>query len=247
MLDHIEKDYFHKRQGKTASFWSRLGGKPDLKDAHVLEVGCGYGQLCFDMALSGAKKVVGIDINPKCIDFANEYLTMYYPELKDKIDFSNTDLMSYKEQDCFDYIISEDAFEHIMNLEEELVKMYKSLKVRGKLYTGFGPLYRSPYGGHKRMKMPIPWGHLILPESMLIKWVSMHRKEKINSIHDLGLNKMSLADYKRLSNKKGWTILYFKVNHGDRLMSKIFSWISKIPFMEEYFSHDLYYVLRKDF
>ena len=130
--------------------------------------------------------------------------------------------------------------------EEELEKMHKTLKRRGKLYAGFGPLYKSPYGGHRRMKMPIPWGHLMLPESMLMKWVSMRRKEKINSVRDLGLNKMSLADYKRLSNKMEWTILYFKVNHGDRLMSKIFSWISKISFMEEYFSHDLYCVLKRD-
>ena len=152
MLDQRELDYFHKRQGKTTSFWSRLGGKPDLKDAQILEIGCGYGQLCFDMALSGAKKIVGIDISSDCIKFANEYLRKYYPEFKDKIAFLNTDLMSYNEQGYFDYIVSEDTFEHIINLEEELVKMYKTLKIRGKLYTGFGPLYRSPYGGHGRMK-----------------------------------------------------------------------------------------------
>lgn len=246
MLDQKQLDYFHKRQGKIISFWSRLGGKPDFRDAHVLEIGCGYGQLCLDVALSGAKKVVGIDINPRCTEFANDYLTTYYPEIENKIDFLNTDLMSYNKQNCFDYIISEDTFEHIMNLGEELEKMHKTLKRRGKLYAGFGPLYRSPYGGHKRMKMPIPWGHLIFPESMLMKWVSMRRKEKINSIRDLGLNKMSLADYKKLYNKMEWTVLYFKVNHGDRLMSKIFSWICKISFAKEYFSHDFYCVLKKD-
>ena len=246
-ISQQQLDYFHKRQSKIPIFWRRLGGKPDLKDATVLEVGCGYGQLCFDMALSGAKEVVGIDINLKSIESANEYLKTYYPEIKDKINFVNTDVKNYDSQVCFDYIVSENTFEHIINLKEELDEICKRLKVGGKIYTGFGPLYKSPYGGHGRMKMPIPWGHLIFPEPMVIKWVNMHREEKVNSIYELGLNKTALADYKRLFNRTGLSILYFKVNHGDRLMSRIFSWISKIPFLEEYFSHDLYCVLRKDY
>jgi 23S rRNA G2069 N7-methylase RlmK/C1962 C5-methylase RlmI len=49
------------------------------------------------MALAGAKKVVGLDINHELVDFAQEYLRGNYPQLVDVIEFKGHDLRDYDE------------------------------------------------------------------------------------------------------------------------------------------------------
>ncbi len=239
-------DYFNRGKYENPRFWSRLGGKPQLKGATVLDVGCGHGSMCIDIALSGAKKVVGLDINSRLIKFADENLRVNYPELKSIIEFKDIDLRDYRDDITFDYIVSKDTFEHIIGLEEMLSEMNKRLKQGGKIYIGFGPLYNSPFGDHRRTKTKIPWGHLIIPESIIIKMLNKHREDKISSIHDLGLNKWALSNYKRLFESSTLSIVFFKVNQSNKMISRLFTLIRKIHILEEYFSHNIYCVLEKE-
>lgn len=236
-------EYFKRRLCKNPNFWSRLGRKPLLRGKTVCEVGCGHGSLCIDIALSGAKKIVGLDINSRLIDFAKENLRRNYPQLTNIIEFKNIDLKDYHEH-VFDYIVSEASFEHIINLDRMLIEMKRRLKLDGIIYTGFGPLYNSPFGDHGRTKAIIPWGHLLIKESVLINRLNRNRKNKINSIYNLGLNKMSLANYQRVFQESGLSIIYFRINQSSNIISKLFSIIRRIPFLEEYFSHNIYCILK---
>ena len=51
-----------------------MGGKPNFENKTVLDFGCGYGTLSVEIAESGAKKVLGIDLEEKNIEFAEENL-----------------------------------------------------------------------------------------------------------------------------------------------------------------------------
>ena len=237
-------EYFKRRLCENPKFWSRLGGKPILRGKAVCEVGCGHGSLCIDIALSAAKKIVGLDINSRLIGFAKGNLRRNYPELTNIIEFKNIDLKDY--YDCvFDYIVSQNSFEHIINLDRMLIEMKRCLKLDGLIYIGFGPLYNSPFGDHGITKAIIPWGHLLIKESVLINRLNRNLKNKINSIYDLGLNKMSLADYQRVFQESGFSIIYFRINQSSNIISKLFSIIRRIPFLEEYFSHNIYCILKK--
>jgi len=112
--------------------------------------------------------------------------------------------------------------------------MKKRLRKGGKIYIGIGPLYNSPYGDHKRTKAFIPWGHLIFPETFLLRRLNKHRQEKITSIYELGLNKLSLAEYKTLFYNSGLHVSYFRVNVNNPI-SRLFSLIRRVPFLEEFF------------
>ena len=238
-------DYFNKGKHENRKFWSRLGGKPELAHATVLDVGCGLGSLCIDIALSGAKKVVGLDTDSISIEFANENLRTNYPELTDTVEFKDVDLRDYHNDISFDYMVSKDTFEHIIELEEMLRGMTKRLKQGGKIYLGFGPLYYGPFGHHGRINPKIPWGHLIIPEQVIIKRLNRNRENKIVSIQDLGLNKWSLSDYKRLLKNSELSVVFFKVNRGRNIVLKLFNLISMVPFLEEHFCHNLYCILEK--
>lgn len=240
-----------KQRASNTQFWSRLGGKPLLEGARVLEVGCGFGRLSIDMALSGAKQVIGIDITSKAIDVANNNLKQNYPQLKNIVEFIKIDLKDFTEFN-FDYIVSKDTFEHVLNLDEMINAIKMRLKPGGKLYTGFGPLWNSPFGPHgliqgrQVIKNPVPWWHLLAGETRFINRYNRHYpKNKINSVHEIGLNKLSMSDYRKLIHASGLSVKYFEVNRGDNLALKAFELIRRLSVLEEYFSNNIYCICEK--
>ena len=237
--------YFNKGNSENEKFWKRFSERPNFRHSSVLDVGCGHGKLCVDIALAGADKVVGVDINSERIKFAHENVKTNYPELSNVLDFHDIMLSHLSSEPKFDYILSKDSFEHIIELDKMLEEMYKRLKKGGRVYIGFSPLYNSYYGDHKRTKALLPWFHLIIPESILIWRLNRKRMEKINSIQELGLNKYSLKNYKNILGNSQFSIISFKVNCSDNLLLKLFTLIRKIPFLKEYFSHNIYCVLEK--
>ena len=76
-------EYFHFGDKENPDFWTRFGGKPNFEGKTALDLGCGHGSLCVDIALSGASKVVGLDLDEDRINFANAYTRLHYPQLVD--------------------------------------------------------------------------------------------------------------------------------------------------------------------
>lgn len=79
--------WFEEGKSSNIRFWSRFGSKPDFNGQVVLDIGCGQGSLCLDMAVAGAKKVIGIDIDGPSIDFARRNLLLRYPEWQSVVSF----------------------------------------------------------------------------------------------------------------------------------------------------------------
>lgn len=239
-------EYFQKGKAENAKFWRRLFGKPDLSGKSVLDLGCGHGSLCVELALSGAKKVVGLDLDSRRIQFARENVRLNYPELSHRMTFHEIPLVEYDVGRQFDMLVSKDSFEHILDIGLTLQEMKKRLKTGGKVYIGFGPLYNSPFGDHRRTHAIIPWGHVLLPESFLLKRTAKKLGKPIHTVQELGLNKLALQQYKQIFTESGFFIAYFKVNCSERAISKLFSLLGKIPGLEEYFSHNIYCILKNN-
>jgi SAM-dependent methyltransferase len=245
-------EYFNRGKWENPRFWRRMINIPDLKNKTVIDLGCGHGSMCVYMALKGAKKVVGLDINNRLIQFAKENVKENYPHLDDKIEFLNMSLEEYDDSN-YDYIVSYSTLEHVINLKRVMGAVKEHLKVGGRFYAGFGPLYNTPFGDHRLTKTVIPWGHLIVPEKTIIEKLNTNSKNKISSICDLGLNKLSYSDYRSIfSSINNMKMLYFKtnqVNGSDGLALYTFSQISsilcKVKFLEEYFTFNIYMMMEK--
>lgn len=254
-----EKDHvFNEKLRNIGSFWKKINEKPDLFGKKVLEVGSGLGALSADIALSGAERVIGIDIDQKMIDFSNKIISSTYPELSQKCFFYCCDIKDLKEDD-FDYIFSQNTFEHIYDLNEVLREARDRLKQGGKIYTAFSPLYYSPFGDHRRfhrvmeeqnnIKIPqiiFPWMHLVIPERFLNDLVGYFSKKTANKpkefdIHK-GLNKLRLTDYKNVFYNSGLSVE--KLDYQDS--RKIIRRLQRIPFLEEYFSTAIVCILTKN-
>jgi SAM-dependent methyltransferase len=236
---------FNRSCGENPIFWSRFSSIPSFEGKSVLDVGCGQGALCIDVARSGAERVMGIDIKKWIIGFANNNLRLNFPELENIVEFRVGDITSLAGCE-FDLIISKNSFEHILEPDNCLAEMIDRLKSGGKIYIGFSPLYNSPFGDHGRSKTFLPWGHLIVPESVWLSRLNKRYPEKnIRCVADLGLNGASFARFKSIFYGSGLEVTCFAVNRSKHPVVRLFSLLRRVPFLEEYLSCNLYCVLEK--
>ena len=164
------------------------------------------------MASRKAAKVVGLDLNGHLIEFAKENLERNYRQLKETITFLCCDISALYEE--FDLIVSKNTFEHVSNLELLLLKTGKRLTAGGRILTGFGPLYRAPYGDHGYLQMPkIPWLHLLFSDRYMINRLNKKDRGKIARVEDLGLNRLKVSQFEALFKHSGHLdIVYLKTN-----------------------------------
>lgn len=248
---------FRRGENENRKFWSRFGQRPDLDGATVLDVGSGWGKLCVDVALSGAKKVVGLEIKPELVDFSQEIVRQQYPRLQNRVEFLHCDLRDYSDEPQFDFIISKDSFEHIIDLDSMLLAMKKRLRPGGRIYAGFGPLYTSPYGDHDRREVAfaafgpvgkaiakVPWLHIPL-EQVVISLHNQRHGKNVHTVQDLGLNGLSISDYRRAFHNSGLVMVDMRVNQSGGLSSRVLSAMAKVPVIEDYCVHNVYCILEK--
>jgi SAM-dependent methyltransferase len=223
----------------------------------VLDVGSGWGSLCVDLALSGAVRVVGLDIKAELVAFATRHLHERFPQLTSIVEFAALDLRCFSPEAAFDYVVSKDSFEHILELDRMLLEIKNRLRPGGRLFAGFGPLYPSPYGDHDRRKTSlkpwglwgrlvarIPWGHLIM-EARILEMSNRNRKRMARSVHDLGLNGLAASDYYRLFRESGFVLRSLRINQSTALSSRILTRLARSPSLADYCTHNIYAILEK--
>lgn len=256
-MDLAEADiaYFKRGDYENPRFWERFGERPAFSGAAVLDVGCGHGSLCVYIAQAGAARVVGVDTNARLIAFANENLRRSYPELVGTLDFVNTALEDYPPDAQFDYVVSKNTFEHIVNVETVLAHIAKRLRPGGRLYAGFSGLYYSPFGFHGAPVLalempPIPWWHLVLGKDALVRRAN-ERQIQISDVRELELSAMTPADYRRAFAASGLDcvkLLYNRQRDKTPLAAaamKVFSALRSIPVLEPCFTVSMYCILQK--
>jgi SAM-dependent methyltransferase len=240
------KDLFKRCNVDSEEFFKRFKGNVDFKNKTVLDIGCGIGNTSLYMSLKGAKKVVGIDINQKGLDFAKKQAKQY-PQLSGILEYKTPEEMKNEK---FDIVFSKDSFEHYSQPEKFIKIMKQYTKPSGQLVIGFSPLWKSPYGAHITDFTRLPWVHLLFPEHILICELSRFLNDKtVDSFDQIagGLNKMTLKRYKKIIEKEALVVHYFQTNISsnpkEQCILKLFSAIASIPFLKEYFTVNLYSIL----
>ena len=240
--DVAARKFRYQREVSNAEFWRRLGSVA-FEGRNVLEIGCGLGALSVDIALRGAAHVVAIDLDQYRIDFAREHLKNEYPALAERITFQNIDLESVDAQ--FDCVIAKDTFEHIENLDAMIAEIHRLLRPGGVLVTGFGPLYFSPFGDHGRFMKKMPWLPVFVPEPVLLRIANLRWHRKMGSVSDLGLNKLTPKQFRKLMDPARWETLSFFYNRRIGRLGKLFDLFRRAGFLERFFTVNIYAQFRK--
>lgn len=235
---------FSRGVHENPRFWARLGGPPDLEGQRVMDLGCGLGSLCIDVAGRGAGSVLGFDLQPELVEFARDNLERSFPRLGGRVEFRLQDVREY-EGPPFDCVMSKDTFEHIIELPSVLDAVKRCLKPGGRVYIGLGPLYESPYGDHGRLEACLPWGHLIVPERWLLRRLNRRRGLGVTRVEELGLNKWTVHDYRKLLRGCGLELLHYQENASTRPLARVFSCLRRMSVLERFCTFNIYCVLRK--
>lgn len=206
-------EYFQYTQNQLPSFWEKLGGKPDFSGKRVLEIGCGLGNLCIEIAECNAKEIIGFDIDQESIEFASAYIEKYHKVLTDKINFFCCDIHNLP-TGYFDIIIAKDTFEHILDLETVLLEVREKMKPQGRIYTSFGPLYYSPFGDHNWTETFLPWGHILVSEEKILKRLNKKHHSQFTSIRNLndGLNQLTPEEFLHILKRTNLKVINYKEN-----------------------------------
>ncbi|HDR06143.1 MAG TPA: class I SAM-dependent methyltransferase [Candidatus Coatesbacteria bacterium] len=252
-MDYSPRAYAEFERGLKgyARFWSRLGRKPPLAGRAVADLGCGHGAMSLCLARDGAVRVVGIDTDAGVIAFARDMLEREFGAYRDRVQFHLGELGELDPGARFDYVVSKDTFEHVAELGRLLEEVRLRLEPGGLLLTGFGPLYRSPFGDHRGAETGIPWGHLLFDERWLVARLNRRHSRELESLRDMGLNGLACADYRRLFDESGLETVLFRTNRSAgsaplvRLAYGAALALSGIPALREYLTTSIFAVLRK--
>ncbi len=101
-------------------------------EALVLDAGSGLGQYVWRMARKNSGwKITGIDINSEQIDDSREFFDK--EGLSKRVGFCVADLTEYSKGNNYDFILSVDVMEHILDDEKVFRNFYGSMKSDGVL------------------------------------------------------------------------------------------------------------------
>lgn len=241
---NLDEEYFQERLLEAPHFFARFGGRLDLRGKAVLDMGSGYGASCFYMALEGAKRVVGVDIDENRLAFSRDKLAHDYAGLSGVVEFRPPATGDRGEK--FDVILSQNSFQHYDDPEGIIEQLTERLNPGGIMAIAFGPLWKSPHGGPIEFMTPVPWAHLIFPERVIMRERRRFRPdEAAETFADIrgGLNKMTLGRYVRIIEGAGLRFRYFRTNVAGGWMMPVFRLIRQLPFLREYFTVNVYSIV----
>ncbi len=113
---HFSKNY----KVRSAGLKRGLGKWLDVKDKKVLDIGCGFGELCWLATSLGAQSVVGVNLSQEEIDCAKPHMQATF--IRQDI----SDYLSQCESESVDVIYALNILEHLT--EDNLIKILDQVK-----------------------------------------------------------------------------------------------------------------------
>lgn len=179
------------------------GIEAEIKDKVVVDFGCGPGVEVKDMALLGARRVIGLDTSQKWLRVAQEQAEKAGVAAKCEFVTSVAGPV--------EVIVSLDSFEHFKEPDAILQTMYSVLEPGGCVFVSFGPTWYHPLGGH--LFSVFPWAHIVLKEEALIRWRAQFKTDGARKFGEVegGLNQMTIRRFEEILQRSSFTVEHFEL------------------------------------
>ncbi len=114
------------RKAVYLRFYNTIENCKPVEGRTMLDVGCGPGLYCIELARIGASKVVGIDFAPKMIELAKQFAQK--SGVHNKCEFITADFLEYEFPEKYDFTIAMGYIEYCAEPEKILKKMISLTK-----------------------------------------------------------------------------------------------------------------------
>ncbi len=235
---------------------------PIQKGMRVLEIGCGEGGVLKAFINKGCEGV-GVEMDATRIVDAQKFLPedIAAGRLKFVVkDIYEVDVLK-DFNGLFDIIVLKDVIEHIHDQAKLIGWMKNFLKPAlsagrpgGIVFFGFPPWYM-PFGGHQQICKSkisrLPYIHLL--PNLLYKGILKNRKENVDEMMEIKETGISIERFEKICAQKGYDF----VNKRHYLINPIYEWkfgwkpkrqsaiIKAIPFVRNFFTTCVYYIIQK--
>ena len=261
---HNDKEaYFTMQRDVTLShiipFVQKSLPEFNIKNATILEVGCGEAGVLEAFLEQGAGHCVGIEFTKGRAELAKSFLSSANEADRFSILVQNIHDASVQAQflSTFDLIVLKDVIEHIHDRPKMMATLKSLLKPNGAIFFGFPP-WQMPFGGHQQNSTSsiikaTPWIHL-LPVDVYLGLVKMfdNRPGFVAGKREIRDTRISIGDYESLMGSTG----FYEVARIDYLSNPIYaykfgfepikqvSWVSALPGIRNFVTTCIYSIVK---
>ena len=255
---HTERlQYFNEQAGTSQEFYmDYLRPFTSLRDARILEIGCGEGGNLKPFAEMGCE-VTGIEMDATRVAQARTFFAQ--AGLKATIVCQDFLQMAVPKDDGgrFDVILLHDVIEHVMPAQKRpfLQHIRRFLRPSGKLFVGF-PAWHNPFGGHQQisvgMASKLPFIHL-LPRQCY-QWLlrmSGSSTAMVDELMAIRASRMTIEGFQRLATATGFTVRWrtlwlinphYKQKFGLR-PRRLWKPFASLPYVRNVYTTSAFYLL----
>jgi ubiquinone/menaquinone biosynthesis C-methylase UbiE len=210
----------------------RSGLTVPVTGMEVLEIGCGNGGISCFLAVAGAKRVVGIDLEAKKLDRARAFAAgvagRFGPGCELPVSFEEMSAYALTLPEAsFDLVVADNSFEHFLEPEKVLQQAFRVLRPGGGLLVPvFSSIY-SQYGLHLKYGLKLPWANLFFSEKTILR--ALHRlakddprlldfypglannPQRVRDVRPYGdLNDITYGKFRRMARRTGFELSWFR-------------------------------------
>jgi 2-polyprenyl-3-methyl-5-hydroxy-6-metoxy-1,4-benzoquinol methylase len=210
-----------------------------IRGKNILDYGCGPGWQAVAMYQSGARHVVGVDIDERWLTHARTLAGRQ--GLSRAVEFHQK--IPDEQLGQFDLALSLSSFEHFSRPEKEIEAMREAVSPGGCVVISFAEPWYSHNGSHMSFFTKVPWVNLWFSEETIMRVRSKFRDDGAMRYEEVtgGLNKMTLKKFVDIVNRSK-----LRLEHLKFYPTKGLPLVDKIPVVRELLVSSATCILRKD-
>ncbi|MBW2662112.1 MAG: methyltransferase domain-containing protein [Deltaproteobacteria bacterium] len=140
--EQINSFFSRDSLAKSVSFFKMILSESqiDIRDKIVIDAGCGLGQNCVLLALFGARKVYGVDIDAERIGFFRETLKQWRKSAKamERIELLVSDILAFTPEQKGDLLLCNEMLSHLWDRKTFYRKVEGMLSPGGIMFATDG-------------------------------------------------------------------------------------------------------------